>query len=209
MEYEKNNKVRIPLEHYKQEYKKLDPHEVSSRTNIPFDEINSVFKINIMNEPYTIEFPEYALKDKKNEIPQDYAVQILTARYLLSGRYVPSSNTQLTYREVPWGDTYFANFKGRCILRLAYAFGYKLDLFKKVMESINAEKVDMGDIGYKFEFINGLYVYYILWGADDEFDPSSQILFEDNLPYAFSAEDLAVVGDISIGKLKQIAATIS
>ncbi len=205
MEYEKNNKVRMPLEHYKEEYKKLDAHEIAARTNIPFNDEKSVFEIRIMNEAYTVGYPEYSLRDAEGNIPDDYAVQILIAHYLCSGRFAPSLGKQLTYRDVPWGDTYFGNFKGRCLARLAYAFGYKLDLFGKVMESIGAEKVSMGDAGYKFEFINGLYVYYILWAADDEFPPSSQILFEDNLPYAFTAEDLAVLGDISIGKLKAIA----
>ncbi|MBR4755026.1 MAG: DUF3786 domain-containing protein, partial [Lachnospiraceae bacterium] len=48
-----------------------------------------------------------------------------------------------------------------------------------------------------------LYLYFILWAADDEFPPSSQILFSDNFEYAFKAEDMAVVGDISIGAMKK------
>ena len=36
------------------------------------------------------------------------------------------------------------------------------------------------------------------------FAPSSQILFEDNFPYAYTAEDLAVTGDISITTLKNL-----
>ena len=57
------------------------------------------------------------------------------------------------------------------------------------------------------EFINGLHVRFILWAGDEEFPPSSQILFEDNFPYAYQAEDLAVVGDISITTLKSLAAS--
>ncbi len=47
--------------------------------------------------------------------------------------------------------------------------------------------------------------YAYLWTGDDEFPPASQILFEDNFPYAYQAEDLAVVGDISITTLKILA----
>lgn len=44
----------------------------------------------------------------------------------------------------------------------------------------------------------------ILWAGDDEFPPSAQILFSDNFPLSFSAEDMAVVGDITIGTMKKL-----
>jgi hypothetical protein len=40
---------------------------------------------------------------------------------------------------------------------------------------------------------------------DDEFPPSAQFLFSDNTPAAFNAEDLAAVGDVIIGTLKEIS----
>ena len=73
------------------------------------------------------------------------------------------------------------------------------------MEKLGAKKIEMGDMGYQFEFINNLFVSFIIWGGDEEFPPSTQILFEDNFPQAFTAEDIAVVGDISIGILKDMA----
>jgi len=42
----------------------------------------------------------------------------------------------------------------------------------------------------------------LLWEGDDEFPPSSQILFSDNFPVSFAAEDMAVMGDVIIGSLK-------
>ena len=36
----------------------------------------------------------------------------------------------------------------------------------------------------------------ILWEGDEEFPPSSQILFSDNFPVSFQAEDMAVMGDV-------------
>ena len=42
----------------------------------------------------------------------------------------------------------------------------------------------------------------ILWEGDEEFPPSSQILFSDNFPISFQAEDMAVMGDVIIGSLK-------
>jgi hypothetical protein len=63
------------------------------------------------------------------------------------------------------------------------------------------EKLDKSDAGYRFEFMSGLYMSFLLWEGDDEFPASAQILFDDNFPHAFTAEDIAVVGDVAISRL--------
>ena len=89
-------------------------------------------------------------------------------------------------------------------MRLAYGFGFKLDKFSDIMERLGAKKLTYGDVSYEIEFINGHFVRFILWTGDDEFPPSSQILFSDNFPLSFETYDLAVVGDISITTLKKM-----
>ena len=126
-------------------------------------------------------------------------------RYLLEGRCVPPSGTFVTYRDVPWGEVYFRNFQGRCLARLAFGFGNRLEDFRRGMERLHAAPVPSGDAAYQLEFLHNLFVRFILWAGDQEFPPSSQILFSDNFPQAFRAEDMAVVGDIAIGTLKEIA----
>ena len=100
---------------------------------------------------------------------------------------------------------YFRNFQGRCLARLAFGFGNRLEDFRRGMERLHAAPVPSGDAAYQFEFLDNLFVRFILWAGDEEFPPSSQILFSDNFPQAFTAEDMAVVGDIAIGTLKEIA----
>jgi hypothetical protein len=77
------------------------------------------------------------------------------------------------------------------------------DAGKKGAWHLNAEPLPQGDAGYRFEFLNGLYLSIILWAGDDEFPPSAQILFDDNFVFAFTAEDLAAVGEVVIDRLKR------
>ena len=49
----------------------------------------------------------------------------------------------------------------------------------------------------------GYDIRLIVWEGDDEFPPNAQILFSDNFPQAFSAEDRTVVGDIVISDIKR------
>ena len=211
--YEKDNKERIPFEHYLSEYQKLNPKEAAKRCGVEYDEERQQFHIRLMGYRYLVDFPEFAVhKEDEDEegaflLLDMVPAKIIVLRFLLSAQVVKSSGKYLTYREVPWGEVYFRQFEGRCLMRLKFGFGFKLDKFAEGMEKLpGVKKLSLGDVSYEFEFINGLHVRFILWAGDEEFPPSSQILFEDNFPYAYQAEDLAVVGDIYIPTLKKLTA---
>ena len=56
--------------------------------------------------------------------------------------------------------------------------------------------------------MEGLTMQFILYLGDEEFPPNAQILFSDNFRYAFTAEDLANVGDIVLNRMKKIGAEL-
>ena len=68
----------------------------------------------------------------------------------------------------------------RCLMRLAFGYGNKLEAFKKVMTHLGAKPCEMGDCSFELEFMDDLRIRFILWEGDDEFPPSSQILFSDS-----------------------------
>lgn len=207
MEYAKDSKERVPYEHYMALYQDADPKEISSRVNVPYDEEHKSFTIEMMGTVYHVTYPEFEISHEENDkgfypLESMISAKILVARYLCEGCYAPAGGKYFTYREMPWGEVYYKQFQGRCIMRLAFGFGNKVQSFADVMERLGAKKLDSGDCSYELEFLKGLFVRFILWEGDEEFPPSAQILFSDNCPVAFQAEDMAVVGDISIGTFK-------
>ena len=208
--YEKDNKERIPFEHYLEEFRNLNPVEASMRSGIPFDEKKGIYTLRMLGKEFFISWPEFSVR-RADETDTQYAAimesvpaRIMAIRMISNGVAAKTTGKYLTYREVPWGTVYLQQFTGRCISRLAFSYGNKLDLFRETMEKLGARKLSMGDASYEFEFINDHFVQFILWAGDDEFPPSAQILFSDNFPLSFSAEDLAVVGDITIGTMKKL-----
>ena len=178
--YEKDNKERIPLEHYLSEYRNIDPKEAAERCGVEYDEEKQQFHIRLMGFRYLVDFPEFAVhKEDENEegaflLLDMVPAKIIVLRFLISAQVVKSSGKYLTYREVPWGEVYFRQFEGRCLMRLKFGFGFKLDKFAEGMEKIpGVKKLSLGDVSYEFEFINGLHVRFILWAGDEEFPPSS------------------------------------
>ena len=210
--YEKDSKERLPYEHYLKIYQSLDPEDISRRVNIPYDTDTHMFTIRLMGVTYKVSWPDYEAHHLDREdigyFPLEDAAnaRILVLRFLTEGAAAPATGKFLTYREIPWGEVYFKQFQGRCIFRLAYGFGNKLDKFREIMGKIHALPLSNGDAGYEFEFINELYLRFLLWEGDEEFPPSAQILFSDNFPVAFvQGEDMAVVGDVSLGALKAMS----
>jgi len=197
----------ISFDIHLQKYRELDPQEASARTNIQFNHDNSRFTITILGYELYAQWPEFLLTPRNPEkCPKTlygFQMQVLVLRILYLGIYAPATGNFNAYRELPWGDLYDANFNGRCIKRFVYGFGFKPETFINAAEKLNGIKISGGDIAYEFPFSGNIKCRFILWKPDDEFPPSGQILFSDNSPLMYNAEDLAAVGDVIISALKE------
>ena len=207
LNYDKDSKERMPWEHYMEEYRGADPAEVAERLSIPYDREKKAFTLVFLGSQYQITWPDFAVthtEDDKGFYPLEEMIyaRILTIRFLLHGAVSKGTGKFKTYREMPGGEVYLRQFDGRCIKRLAFSYGSRLGDFRKIMEHIGALPVSHGDAAYEVEIYPGYQVQMILWEGDEEFPPSSQILFSDNFPVSFAAEDMAVMGDVIIGSLK-------
>ena len=211
MEYAKDSKERVPYEHYTTLFQDADPVEISVRSTIPYNEEEKYFTVRFLNCDYKITWPDFQITHIEEgygyyPLEEMHAAKILILRFLLEGSKVPAQGKFYTYRELPWGEVYLRQFQGRCLMRLAFGFGNKLDKFAKALDTLGAAPIKDGDCGYELELLDGLYVRYMLWQGDEEFPPSAQILFSDNFTASsFTAEDLAVVGDITIGTFKKLS----
>lgn len=209
MQIEKNNnKELVPLEHYLEAYRQADPEAVRARTGVGYDPDRQVFQMTFLGREYEIAYPEFAVRCL-DETPawspllETNPAKILAVRFLLEGAAAVSTGKFLTYREVPWGEVYYRQFQGRCMSRLAFSYGNRQEAFASACAAMGAQPIKLGDVGYQFEIFPGYYVRFLLWAGDEEFPPSSQILFSDNFPAVFHAEDLVVVCDVILGALKK------
>jgi hypothetical protein len=200
-----NQLLDKPLEYYAAIYRGLDAQDVSQRCGLDFD--GEAFSLRLMGSELRLGHPEFSVLADSNgtgDCVTGYE-KILLIRYLCEGRAMQYRGKQLSYLEIPWGEVYYRNFEGRCLFRAARVFGGNLDGFRRVMESLpRSERVSHGDAGYRFEFINDFYMTIIIWAGDDEFPAHAQILFDDNVVFAFSAEDAVAAADTAIGRISAL-----
>ena len=200
-----NHKEMVPFEHYVGLYAKLDPAEAAARCGVSYDPVTQSFKMRLFYVDYELTWPAFSIRsnDENGFALTNLPAQMLLIRYLLEGKTSVGTGEFLPYREMPWGEVYLKPFTGRCLNRAAFTFGVHLGKFTKAMETLPAIKLGKGDASYQLEVMPGYDVRLIVWEGDDEFPPNSQILFSDNFPQAFSAEDRTVVGDILISDIKR------
>ena len=200
-----NHKEMVPFEHYVGLYAKLDPEEAAARCGVDYDPASRRFRMRLFYADYALTWPVFSIRsdDQDAFALTNLPAQMLLIRYLLEGKKSLGTGAFLPYREMPWGEVYLKPFTGRCLNRAAFTFGVHLGRFVKAMETLPAVKLDRGDAAYQLEVMPGYDVRLIVWEGDDEFPPNSQILFSDNFPQAFSAEDRTVVGDILISDIKR------
>ena len=199
-----NHKEQVPFEHYCKEWAELDPAETAKKSRVPFDPETGTFSITMLGVGYRLHWPEFSIEADGGEgfALTNIPAQILLMRRVMSPGPAPSLGRFLTFRETPWGDVYVRQFTGRCLNRAAFTFGTKTEAFRKALGRIGAEPLTHGDVSGEVEFLPELRMRIILWEGDDEFPPSSQILFSDNFPSTFAAEDLVVCADVLISALK-------
>ena len=200
-----NNKELVPFEHYTGLFAKLDPVEAAARCGMKYDPDRGPIAVRLLYVDYEVTWPEFSIcSDNPDGLAlKSLPAQMLIIRYLLEGKASVGSGAFLTYREMPWGDVYLKPFTGRCITRAAFTFGTRLEAFKAAAAKTPAIPLKNGDAAYQLEIMPGYDVRIIVWEGDDEFPPNAQILFSDNFPQAFSAEDRTVVGDLFITDLKR------
>jgi len=192
--------TEAPMAHYTAIYARSDAQEISARTGLYYDEEAGRFPITLVGTKYYVNHPVFCAPGLE---PYE---EILVIRYLLEGKYAPASGAMLSYEEMPWGPVYQTQFRGRVLGRIAREFGgdpSRLGLAAGATPGLFYEQAGGADAAYRFEFLNGFFISILVWAADEEFPAAAQMLFSDNFKYAFSAEDMAVVGDIAVSRLKK------
>lgn len=200
-----NNKEMVPFEHYVELYRKLNPEEAATRTGVRYDAQSGCFQLRFLYENYRLYWPEYRIDCENPDAlaMSSIPAQILLIRHLLEGCASVGSGSFLPYREMPWGDVYLTPFTGRCLKRAAFSFGTRLEAFKAAVAKTSAIPIHHGDAAYQFELLPGYDIRLIVWEGDEEFPPNAQILFSDNFPQSFSAEDRTVSSELIITDIKR------
>ena len=204
-EFKDKQQVEAPFNHYLEIYKSDSPEEIEKRTGLVFTD-NS-FSLTLVGTEYDINHPDFSMVEKTSgTILRNPYEEILIIHYLTEGVFEQATEKTIDYRGFRGGNLYYSNFKQRSIDRIARMFGSRPEsLIEAVNRIPRLRKIQISgcDAGVRIEFIQNLWVTVMVWAGDEEFPANAQVLFSDNFPKAFTAEDAAGICDILIARIKK------
>ena len=138
-----DHKVGVPMEHYKAVFAAADPAALSERSRVPY--ADGVFSLTLLGRPVTVSWPDMVSRFADDGAETASNTRILLARLLLEGSLTPAGGKLLAYTDMPWGNVYAQQFRGRCILRLAGTYGHSLPSFEAACLSVAGTAAERGD----------------------------------------------------------------
>jgi hypothetical protein len=126
---------------------------------------------------------------------------ILTLHYLNNADGRQPTGRLKHFREFKEGHFYEPAFNRRTRDILVSTFGSEPQAMIAAAERLRARILQTGDAAAELAYFPCLPVTCILWRGDEEFPPEASVLFDETADRFFSAEDMAVAGQMAVLEL--------
>jgi len=146
-----------------------------------------------------VETQRFSIEATGEEAPIWLAILTLHYTNNADGRQ-PTGNLQ-HFREFKDGQFYEPAFNRRTKEILIQVFGNDPAPMITAGEKLNGKIVDAGDASVELTYFPCLPITCIVWKGDEEFPPEAAVLFDETADLYFSAEDMAVAGQMAVLEL--------
>jgi hypothetical protein len=126
---------------------------------------------------------------------------ILTIHYLNNADGRQPTGKLKHFREFKDGHFYEPAFNRRTRDILVSVFGSNPAPVIKAGEKLRGKVLQTGDASVELPYFPCLPITCILWRGDEEFPPEASVLFDETADIFFSAEDMAVAGQMAVLEL--------
>ena len=133
----------------------------------------------------------------------DILQQVLITHYLARADGAPLSGKWITFAELEDGQFYQASFAGRGEARFLRLCLANPDAWLVAAQRLGGTKNCIGDASVVLWPLPRVAVVFVLWRGDDELPSAARILFDSSVNHYLSTEDVAVLCDILLGRLKR------
>lgn len=164
------------------------------------------FQIDFLGQQFEVEYPSgkfFPEPSPEGELP--IFAQILILHYLANTTATLEEGKLISYKELPGGNIYIQPFTNRSIRPLAKLFGAVPQRLVEVAAIIGGQQVAHGDAGVTISVFPRIPVTLVIWGGDDEFPASANILFDASASAILPTEDYAVLASFVVATLKRLS----
>ncbi len=165
------------------------------------------FQIDFLGQQLEVEYPSGKfLPQPSTAAEPPVFMQILILHYLADTTKTVRSGRLISFKDLSGGNIYIEPFNKRAVLPLARLFGDAPRRLLEVAALIGGKEAAYGDAAVIIDVFPRIPVTLILWGSDEEFAASANILFDASAARILPTEDYAVLASCLVAALKRLAA---
>jgi hypothetical protein len=158
--------------------RQADPGEITGRALVEYDSEESVYVVPFLHTAVLCypETEEIEVLGRLGHFSKDFQLNLVILHYLLSARDKPLANKWVSEKDLPGGGLFFTAAHALPMESLTGAFDARLGL--------------MEGLCYRFRILPRIPILIIFWIRDEEFEPSSHILFDETIGAHLNSLDL-------------------
>ena len=180
-------------------FSRKDPGKLAVRAGGTFADRCLVLPYLDRQLVFDVDAQRFTIQPSGEEAPVWLA--ILAIHYINSAPGTPPTGKLKAFREFKEGSFYEPAFNSKTKDVLVQVFGNDPTPLRGAAEKLNGKILDSGDVSVEVPYFPFLPVTCIVWRGDDEFPPEASVLFDETAELFFSAEDMAVAGQMAVLEL--------
>jgi hypothetical protein len=176
-----------------------DPGRVAQKSGAEFVDKTIILPHLNKSIQFNLDSQTFAFKASGEEV--SVWLSILALHYLNNADGRHPTGTVKHFREFKEGHFYEPAYNKKTKEVLKAVFGEDPDLFLASADKLSARRIDMGDAAVELSYFPFVPITCILWKGDEEFPAEAAVLFDETAELFFSAEDMAVAGQMAVLEL--------
>jgi hypothetical protein len=182
-----------------------DPMEVAAKAGAQFVNRSIVLPHLDRSIVLNVDTGQFTIRETDEDAP--IWLGILTIHYLNNADGGRPTGKLKHFREFKDGHFYEPAFNRRTKEILVQVFGSDPTPMIAAAEKLKGKIVEGGDASVELPYFPCLPITCIVWKGDDEFAPEATVLFDETADRYFSAEDMAVAGQMAVLELLKATRT--
>lgn len=170
-----------------------EPGEMALNSGASWEPGEGLLVLHSLGHPLEVKYPGGKVSFRGKALGPDFMLQIIYLNYLSRAAGVPLTNEYVTYRDLPGGSAFYANFWQTAIQPLAGQFSVNSHYLLDQASRLGGEIIGGRRSGVEivFWFLPRVPFRYLAWPGDEEIPGQANILFDSSAPAYLHTEDLA------------------
>jgi hypothetical protein len=172
--------------------RQADPEDIIRNAVVEYASDDRAFIIPFLNTAVMC-YPEDERIEVIGLVPgfsNDFQLTLITLHYLLEAQEKPLSGKLAGEKDLPSGSLFFRGPHALPVESLLNAFSAHPELLNSGAEAIGGEKINLGNLSYRFWVFPRIPILVVFWMGDEEFKPAFHILFDESITLHLESLDL-------------------